>query len=148
MGCPVKRAKSHSAERYQPLTLPASGRMSSSVRKRESGQHTAASTLEKKARSPHGTLIFGTSESAIAEATHFRSHETPFSSCFLCVKSSWKNALALPADDVCFELISCVCVCVCVCVYALYRRTCSCLSISGTKIKDFCCWRMLQKFLA
>ena len=116
MGCPVKRAKSHSAESYQPLTLPASGRMSPSVWKRESGQHTAASTLEKKACSPHGTLIFGTSEAALlAEATHFRSNETPFSFCFLCVKSSWKNALALPADDVCFELISCVYVCVCVC---------------------------------
>ena len=81
--------------------------------------HTHTHTLEKKVCSPHWTLIFGTSEAASpAEATHFRSHETTFSSCFLCVKSSWNNTLALPADDVCFELISCVCVCVCVCVRA------------------------------
>ena len=140
MGCPVKGAKSHSVESCQPLTLPASGRMSPSVLKRESGQHAAASTLEKKVCSPHCTLIFGTSVAAsLAEATHFRSHETTFSSCFLCVKSSWNNTLALPADDVCFELISCVCVCVCVCVRARCRRACSCLSISGTKIKDFHC---------
>ena len=86
MGCPVKGAKSHSVESCQPLTLPASGRMSPSVLKRESGQHAAASTLEKKVCSPHCTLIFGTSVAAsLAEATHFRSHETTFSSCFLCL---------------------------------------------------------------
>ena len=48
---------------------------------------------------------------------------------------------------VCVCLV-CVCVCVCAQARARYRQTCSCLSISGTKIKDFCCWRILQKFLA
>lgn len=52
-----------------------------------------ASTVGKKAYFPHGTPVFGTSDAAsLAEATHFRNHETmsPSHFVFLVLKANGK----------------------------------------------------------